>query len=57
MDIFFTEADSPQITNHQREDLCRLLTLSEIKNCIQILPNDKALGPDGFSKPSKGLQR
>lgn len=46
---FFTKVHLPQITSQQREDRCRPLTQSEIKNCIQILPNNKAPGPDGFN--------
>lgn len=34
--------------SQQREDLCKPLTQSEIKSCIQLLPNKKAPGPDGF---------
>ncbi len=46
---FFTKVELPQITNQQREDLCRPLTLGQIKTCIQLLPNSTALGPDGFN--------
>ena len=34
--------------NQQREDLCKPLTQSVIKNYIQLLPNIKPPGPDGF---------
>lgn len=46
---FFAKVDLPKITEDQRDDLCKPITLSEIKNCIQLLPNNKAPGPDGFN--------
>ena len=46
---FFVKVDLPKITDYQRDDLCKPITLGEIKNCIQLLPNNKAPGPDGFS--------
>lgn len=49
MTDFFTKVDLPKISDGQRDDLCKPITLSEIKNCIQLLPNNKAPGPDGFN--------
>ena len=46
---FFTKVDLPKITDGQRRNLCKPITLSEIRNCIQLLPNNKAPGPDGFN--------
>lgn len=46
---FFTKVDLPKMTDEQRDDLCKPLSLSEIKNCIQQLSNNKAPGPDGFN--------
>lgn len=41
------KVDLPKVHTQQRENLCRRLTLAEVKNCIQYLPNNKASGPDG----------
>lgn len=46
---FCTKVDLAQISSQQREDLCRPLTRSEIMKCIQLLPYNKAPGPDGFN--------
>lgn len=46
---FFTKVNLPKISDSQRDVLCKPIALSEIKNCIQLLPNNKAPGPDGFN--------
>lgn len=49
MQNFFSRLNLPKITETQRDDLCRPITQSEILKIIQLLPNNKAPGPDGFS--------
>lgn len=49
MHNFFTNLKLPKVSDEQRDSLCKPITLSEIKNCIQLLPNKKAPGPDGFN--------
>lgn len=46
---FFTKVNLPKISYSQRDGLCKPIALSEIKNCIQLIPNNKAPGPDDFN--------
>uniref|UniRef100_A0A3P9CFW2 Uncharacterized protein n=1 Tax=Maylandia zebra TaxID=106582 RepID=A0A3P9CFW2_9CICH len=39
----------PKVTEIQRDDLCKPIKQSEILKVIQMLPNNKAPVPDGFS--------
>lgn len=49
MHHFFLGLNLPKVTEIQRDDLCKPITQSEILKVIQMLPNNKAPGPDGFT--------